>query len=634
MKKASAVLIASLLIAALFIPAAAEWDEDELWDELCSLSLWADAPDHRRTAPGDQEAFAVYSAPFEDAWRNDFGGAEILSGANFNLLGFAEEGKWSMIEYGVPGGGNRVGWARLPGMGYKGWDNFPADDARPCTLRRDAELTDDPRGKKRTVMTLSEGDRVKALGVWNTWAYVQTGMDGKTAWLFVPLDALEIERLWSVDENGVLTLSGDVTRVGESRLGTEYLDDDEWRELTVPLSRDEIAVPGLAYGDNIPTTVKAVVFPSSLRYLGTEALSYGEYDYIRLVGDPVSKQEIFYAVRTRRMILSAECSGVDAILNSEYIEIGAWEVEEGNPYFKSVDGVLFSADGKKLISYPSGARAEHYTVPAGTQEICPGAFRGDSMEIPLKTISLPIGLKRIGEYAFSGCGRLISLAVPLTVSDLAETAFYDCVSLERLSLPPGMGSFSVGKWVDRPDLTRYNGDNGGPGAEDPEEDSGIWLRACLDTPDGLGEVPWYASPTEREPAGETPAGTTIVVTQLSNGRAGTDVWDGEGSSSTRWYSVNDLRPESGKTFFEWAHTDDGLRVWTGDARTLGVLAGASPLAPVPILDAPDGAEIAHAFGGEQAEVLERQGPWLRVRTAACEGWIREENFTLIPQTDR
>ena len=633
MKKTAAALIASLLVCALLIPAAAEWEEEELWDDLCSLSLWADAPDHRRTAPGDQEAFTVYSAPFEDAWQNDFGGNEIPSGENFNLLGSAEEGKWSMIEYGIPGGGNRVGWARLPGMGYKGWDNFPADDARPCTLRRDADLTDDPRGKKRTVMTLSEGDRVKALGVWNTWAYVQTDMDGKTAWLFVPLDALEIDRLWSVDENGVLTLSGDVTRVGTSRLGTEYLDDDEWREFTVPLSKDEITVPCLAFADNIPRTVKAVEFPSSLKYLGSEALSYGEYAFIRLGGDPVSKQDIFYAVRTRRMILSAECSNVDAILNSEYVEIGAWEVEEGNPYFKSVDGVLFSADGKRLISYPSGARAEHYTVPAGTQEICPRAFSNDTMELPLKTVSLPVGLRRIGEYAFSGCGRLISLTVPLTVTDIADTAFAYCVSLERLSLPPGMGSFTAGKWVDRPDLTRYNGDNGGPGKEDTEDD-GIWLRARLDTPDGLGTVPWYDSPTAREPAGETPAGTVVIITSLSKGQAGTDVWNDEGGFSTRWYSVNDLRPESGETFFEWTYTGDGLRVRTSDTRTLGVLAGVSTLAPIPILDAPDGAEIAHAFEDEQAEVLERQGPWLRVRTAVYEGWIREENFREIPQTDR
>ncbi|MBR4502675.1 MAG: leucine-rich repeat protein [Clostridia bacterium] len=633
MNKTAAAVIASVLIAALLIPASAEWGEDEIWDGLCSLSLWVDAPDHRRTAPGDQEAFAVYSAPFEDAWQNDFGGAEILSGENFNLLGSAEEGKWSMIEYGVPGGGNRVGWARLPGMGYRGWDNFPADDARPCTLRRDAELTDDPRGKKRTVTTLSEGDRVKALGVWNTWAYVQTDMDGKTAWLFVPLDALEIERLWSVDENGILTLRGSVTRAGGSRLGTEYLDDDERREFTVPLSKDEITVPGLAYGDNLPISVKAVDFPSSLRYLGSEALSYGEYAWIRLGGDPVSKQDIFYAVRTRRMILSAECSSVDAILNSEYVEIGAWEVEEGNPYFKSVDGVLFSADGKKLISYPGGSTEEHYTVPAGTEEICTRAFDDDMMDIPLKTVSLPIGLKRIGEYAFSGCGRLISLAVPLTVTDIADTAFACCVSLERLSLPPGMGNFSAGKWVDRPDLTRYNGDNGGPGTGETEDDD-IWFSARLDTPDGLGTVPWYASPTEREPAGETPAGTGVIITSLSEGRAGTDDWDDEGGLSTRWYSVNDLRPGSGETFFKWTYTGDGLRIWTGDTRILGILEALSPLAPIPILDAPDGSETAHAFGGEQAEVLDRQGPWLRIRTAESGGWIREENFTLVPQADR
>lgn len=223
--------------------------------------------------------------------------------------------------------------------------------------------------------------------------------------------------------------------------------------------------------------------------------------------------------------------------------------------------------------------------------------------------------------------------MPLTVTDIADTAFACCVSLERLSLPPGMGNFSAGKWVDRPDLTRYNGDNGGPGTGETEDDD-IWFSARLDTPDGLGTVPWYASPTEREPAGETPAGTGVIITSLSEGRAGTDDWDDEGGLSTRWYSVNDLRPGSGETFFKWTYTGDGLRIWTGDTRILGILEALSPLAPIPILDAPDGSETAHAFGGEQAEVLDRQGPWLRIRTAESGGWIREENFTLVPQADR
>ena len=631
-RRLAALFAVPVLAVLLLFPAAAEWDDGELWDELCSLNLWDQAPDHRRTVPDTPEDIAVYSAPFEDAWRDGNGGYVIRSGEPFNFLGSAEEGAWSMIEYAVPGGENRIGWARIPGMGYKGWDNFPSDDARPCTLRRDADLTDDPRGKRRTVLSLSEGDSVKALGVWYTWAYVQAEADGQTAWLFVPLDALEIERLWSVDENGVLTFRDDVTRVGGSCLGLEYLEDDEWREISVPLAKDEITVPTLAFGENIPMTVKAVEFPASLRYLGAEALSFGEYAWIRLGGDPENIRDVFYSVRAGRMILSAGCSRVDGILKSEYVTIGAWEVEDGNPYFTSRDGVLFSSDGKRLISYPSGAQAAHYTVPAGTLEICDRAFDCEGMGIPLKTISLPIGLKRIGEYAFSGCGRLISLAVPLTVDDLAKTAFLHCVSLERLSLPPGMGEFSPGEWVDRPDLTHYNGDNGGVGAENTERD-GVWLRAWLDTTDGLGAVPWYLTPTAREPAGETPAGTVVVVTDLSDGRARTDVWD-DGDVSARWYSAQALKPVSGEVFFAWTDTGDGLRVRTGDDRTLGILTPASPLAPIPILDAPDGVQIAHAFGDEQAEVLESRGSWLRIRTAGCEGWILGEYFMEIGQTDR
>ena len=44
-------------------------------------------------------------------------------------------------------------------------------------------------------------------------------------------------------------------------------------------------------------------------------------------------------------------------------------VEEGNEYYCSIDGVLFSKDRKWLVTYPSGRTEEEYTVPEGTEGI-------------------------------------------------------------------------------------------------------------------------------------------------------------------------------------------------------------------------------------------------------------------------
>ena len=56
-------------------------------------------------------------------------------------------------------------------------------------------------------------------------------------------------------------------------------------------------------------------------------------------------------------------------------KLEAIQVEDGNERYASVDGVLFTADGKKLLYYPDGKNAGgHYAIPEGTAEIGYTAF--------------------------------------------------------------------------------------------------------------------------------------------------------------------------------------------------------------------------------------------------------------------
>ena len=92
------------------------------------------------------------------------------------------------------------------------------------------------------------------------------------------------------------------------------------------------------------------------------------------------------------------------------------EVEEGNPGLKSVDGVLFSQDGKGyfpyltnsyygtgLCCYPAGARRESYTIPDGVEWISSEAF-GDNQYI--STLTIPGSMKQIYYNVFTGCSNL------------------------------------------------------------------------------------------------------------------------------------------------------------------------------------------------------------------------------------
>lgn len=82
------------------------------------------------------------------------------------------------------------------------------------------------------------------------------------------------------------------------------------------------------------------------------------------------------------------------------------EIRINNSYdingFKSIDGVLFSGDKKKLIAYPNN-HGEEYEVPEGTEIIASKAFK-DCFN--LKRLILPSSLKTIGLNAFYRCESL------------------------------------------------------------------------------------------------------------------------------------------------------------------------------------------------------------------------------------
>lgn len=108
---------------------------------------------------------------------------------------------------------------------------------------------------------------------------------------------------------------------------------------------------------------------------------------------------------------------------SELTEI---TVDSENPYYSSVEGVLFNKDESQLIAYPTGLSGE-YTIPEGTRSIGFNAFQN---AVDLTYINIPDSLESIGRFAFSGCDSLtgFSKELPLMYGDSLE----NCTALEKL----------------------------------------------------------------------------------------------------------------------------------------------------------------------------------------------------------
>lgn len=454
----------------------------EIWSE----SGWIDA---EAMGVSPDTRYPVYAAPFEDAWRPENGQAELIAAEYFNVLACA--GEWRMVEYRVSDTAKRVGWVKIPYEMDFYREDFP-NDATLLRLVDNENLTDDPWGSGRIVTRLHKGDTViglcrfdsGSLSARTRWFYVQTEVNGQVAWLFIDPGAVEEVPMYQVEGN-TLTVQEGITRLGGAELEwveqlEESEDEDSGMWICAPLRKDDLTVnlPELyefsEYDDESgkwKSMIRNVSLPDSLKVLGSSALYAGKLEAFRFPENlEFLSDDAFYDVIIGRVIIPAgfRCAGPVGTCY-DHCSVGEFFVEEGNPLYSSRDGVLFSADGKVLLRYPDGKKDIHYDVPAGVEEIADRAFDSDWLENPLQTISLPMGLKKIGTDAFAGCGRLNSLTVPLTVTEIGENAFRNCVSLERLSLPPGLEAKMDKDWAEYGDFSWYNGDNGTTRRE-PKED--------------------------------------------------------------------------------------------------------------------------------------------------------------------
>lgn len=87
-------------------------------------------------------------------------------------------------------------------------------------------------------------------------------------------------------------------------------------------------------------------------------------------------------------------------------KLSSISVSAQNPYFCSINGVLYTEDKKTLVAYPN-AHGKEYVVPHGVEEIGNCAFKDCDM---IEQIHLPITVKRIGINAFYRCTNLKTIS--------------------------------------------------------------------------------------------------------------------------------------------------------------------------------------------------------------------------------
>lgn len=207
-----------------------------------------------------------------------------------------------------------------------------------------------------------------------------------------------------------------------------------------------------------------VSLPASLSYIGEEAFSnmfvsafnvdehnpsYCSADGVlydkerkTLICYPADKQDALFEIpetvtEIRSGVIEATYTLEKIVIPAgvEKIEEGAifWnyaltsiDVDENNKNYKSVDGVLYTADGKTLLCYPIDCGRTAYTVLDGCEKL--GAYSMSSAT-QLEVLFVPEGVKTLGSTALFSCADLVQVSLPKSLAEIEDNNFIYCDSL-------------------------------------------------------------------------------------------------------------------------------------------------------------------------------------------------------------
>lgn len=144
---------------------------------------------------------------------------------------------------------------------------------------------------------------------------------------------------------------------------------------------------------------------------------------------------------------TAEFNGYTSAQNLREIAVAA-----GNTAFKSVDGVLLSADGKKLIAYPNGKVGSPSTNPA---------YQGVTGQPNASVYKIPDGVESIEQAAFAQVNGLTAIELN-GVKKLAKGAFDKAVKLRNVLLGPSVDTIEDGAFGGNNDLAAFDVDPANP----------------------------------------------------------------------------------------------------------------------------------------------------------------------------
>lgn len=228
---------------------------------------------------------------------------------------------------------------------------------------------------------------------------------------YVQISPTEVKVLKGDSCKGAVTIPSKVTYLGQEFRVTKIenkalLNNSNLTSVSLPSSISVIGERAFGWCKNL----SSINIPDSVIYIGTSAFSTTNISSIQ-----IPKHTIELGSQ-----LCYQCRSLSAI-----------NVDIENPKFKSVDGVLFTKDGKELLEYPNGKQTSSYSIPSGTTKVISRAFDGGNNY--LESINIPEGVSECGNWSFMNLSNLKSISIPSSLKTF-KGALSNSSALESISL--------------------------------------------------------------------------------------------------------------------------------------------------------------------------------------------------------
>lgn len=271
--------------------------------------------------------------------------------------------------------------------------------------------------------SFASGEMLIEVGLYNQYTLINT-------FIKKPTDVLNLADITFIEDHA---LDGCLARIKKIDENVSVLSDAFKRYF----AWNQPYIDGVKMVDNliidVNSTAEVITIPSNARNICKDLQKLSNVKKVKI--DRLSRLYIIPSWNkvSKVCLTSKEYMGFSNL--PDMPEVKEIDIED-NPYFKSIDGIIYTKDGESLVLCPSG-RTKKVVIADGTKSIETSAFKDSKV----KSVICPDSLQNICCTAFNKCSKLqhVDFGRGITIlGGMQRPVFYKCDALKKVKFPASL----------------------------------------------------------------------------------------------------------------------------------------------------------------------------------------------------